>query len=132
MRLAVHARYWVIIAAIFWAAVSPDTYSFGAIGLSLVLIYVLEWRFRKANDKIDKLIEDADKTDQLPPSFQIRQNGELKIDDRVALICPECSQMMPVTIIVTVSTEGPEMIYTDVDVTNVWAHMWTHDSEVGR
>lgn len=52
------------------------------------------------------------------------------IDDRLSLICPECEVWMPVTITATVVGEpGEQRVLTDADLSDVWAHMWTHEKK---
>lgn len=54
-------------------------------------------------------------------------SSQIIIDDRVAILCPECQTQMPVSIVVTVAGEpGDQTVIPEADLSDVWAHMWTH------
>ena len=51
----------------------------------------------------------------------------LSIDDRVAVICPECHQQVPVPITVRIEgTDHQPTVVATPDMTDLWAHAWTH------
>lgn len=47
----------------------------------------------------------------------------------VGIVCPECSAEIPVSVSaeLTADDEGRQYLACDPDMSDLWAHMWTHD-----
>jgi hypothetical protein len=47
-------------------------------------------------------------------------------------VCPKCREELDVPVKLSITTEGDgaQFIECDPDLTDVWAHAWTHESRV--